>query len=298
MISITGYTKDQQDALLAGKAPIPGSEVPAGYVATTDGVGGVTYTPPGSSDSKTIAPAVCFTWDDGDDTLHTTGQAILTNAGVAGTAFINASTIGGTNKLTWAQVEAFNENYLSTGIGYEIQCHENQHDYFDPTTGAAATALATSIETGLATLRSHGIMAHYLAYPGHQINMRGETLARKYYLGARCGGAPVINTAETVDLYRWGGTGISDSTLLTKAESVSTSLEARIEQLLAEPSGGIIVGCFHSFTPGRYAATWSAETLETAIGMIKAAGIRIINFSQANHELSNIATHNPYAGGI
>lgn len=284
MISITGYTKDQQDALLAGKAPIPGSEVPAGYVATADGVGGVTYTPPGSSDSKTIAPAVCFTWDDGDDTLHTTGQAILTNAGVAGTAFINASTIGGTNKLTWAQVEAFNENYLATGTGYEIQCHQNSHEYFDPTTGAAAVALATSTETGLATLRSHGIIANYLAYPGHRLNKRGQEIAKMYYLGARRASTPYINNPATVDRWSWGGS-FSDSSALTKAENSTTSLEARLEQLLAAGSG-VMTSTFHSFVAGRYADYWDGPKLEAALELCSTMGVRVISFSQANAEMA------------
>ena len=78
----------------------------------------------------------------------------------------------------WAQVEEMNTTYLASGIGFEIQDHQNNHNYFDPTTPTATVNLATDTETGLATLRSHGIMASYLAYGGHRINKRGQELAR------------------------------------------------------------------------------------------------------------------------
>ena len=295
--SITGYTKAQQDALLAGKASAPPSGTAQGYVPTVNAEGGVTYAPPAGGDpAKQVAPAFVFTYDDADDSIYTVGQPIFTAKGVPATAFVNATTIGTANKCSWAQIEEMNNFYLSTGTGYEIQCHENQHDYFDPTTPAATTALATSIETGLATLRSHGVMADYLAYPGHRINKRGQELARRYYLGARCGGAPALNDIHTVDLHRWG-TGFGDGVKLTKAENGSGSIEALIEKIALNGSG-YYVSCFHSFVEGRYAATTSAATIGTAIDMILAAGMRVISFSQANHEMASRGYLTTNAGAI
>ena len=231
---------------------------------------------------KTVEPAVVFTYDDGAASLATIGQPIFVAEGVPATAFVNASSIGNAGKLTWAQVEAFADNYYSTGTGYEIQCHENEHNYFKVTTRAKAAALCTSIETGLATLRTHGIIAQYLAYPGHQLNKLGQEIAKKYYLGARRSDYPRINTIDNVDMYNWGG-AFGDGLKLTRAESASKSFEQLLEDLIATP--GIATSCFHSFEPG-YAATTDGTTIQTAIGMAKAAGIRIIPFSQACQELS------------
>lgn len=297
-ISITGYTKAQQDTLLAGKSDTPPVGTGQGYVPTVNAEGGLTYAPPAGGDpAKKVAPAFVFTYDDGDDSIYTDGQPVFLAKGVPATAFVNASTIGSVGKITWAQAEEMNNNYLANGTGYEIQCHENQHDYFDPTTGAATVALATSIETGLATFRAHGIMADYLAYPGHRINKRGQELARRYYLGARCGGAPALNDIHTVDLHRWGGTGFGDGVKLTKAENITKSIEALIEKIIVNGSG-YYVSCFHSFVPGRYAATTSAATIGTAIDMIQAAGLRIISFSQANHEMASRGYLTTNAGAI
>ena len=231
---------------------------------------------------KTVEPAVVFTYDDGDASLATIGQPIFVAEGVPATAFVNASSIGNAGKLTWAQVEAFADNYYSTGTGYEIQCHENQHDYFNVTTRARAAALCTSIETGLNTLRAHGIIANYLAYPGNQLNKRGQEIAKMYYLGARRAPGPNINTIDNIDMYSWS-TAFGDGMKLTKAESATKSFEQLLEELIATP--GIATSCFHSFEPG-YAATTDGTTIQTAIGMAKAAGIRIISFSQACQELS------------
>lgn len=296
MPQITGYTKSEQDRQLAGKMDMPPAGTHQGYVPTVNSVGEITYAPPtGGDPAKKVAPAFVFTYDDGDDTVYNIGQEIFVNAGVAATAFVNASTIGNVNKMTWAQVEELADTSYS-GVGFEIQCHQNTHSYFDLTSRTAEANLATDIETGLATLRSHGIIAHYLAYPGHRLNMRGQTLARKYYRGARCGGDPRINDIHTVDLYRWG-TGLAEGAALYKAQSIASSLETRIEQLLNHGSG-YIVSCFHSFTPGRYAAHWDAVTLQTAIDMIQAAGIRIISFSQAMHEMQSRGYLTTNAGAI
>ena len=233
---------------------------------------------------KTVEPAVVFTYDDGAASLATIGQPIFVAEGVAATAFINASTIGNEGKLTWAQVEAFADNYYSTGTGYEIQCHENAHNDFKVTTRAEAGALCTSIEKGLATLRTHGIIAQYLAYPGHQLNKLGQEIAKKYYLGARRAAGPSINTIDNVDMYNWGGAnGFGDGMKLTKAEYASASFEKLLEDLIATP--GIATSCFHSFEPG-YAATTDGTTIQAAITMAKAAGVRIISFSRACQELS------------
>lgn len=233
---------------------------------------------------KTVEPAVVFTYDDGAASLATIGQPIFVAEGVPATAFVNASSIGNEGKLTWAQVEAFADNYYSTGTGYEIQCHENAHNYFNVTTRARAAALCTSIETGLNTLRAHGIIANYLAYPGHLLNKRGQEIAKMYYLGARRSAGPHINTIDNVDMYNWGGgRGFGDGMKLTKAESATKSFEQLLEDLIANP--GIATSCFHSFEPG-YAATTDGTTIQAAISMAKAAGVRIISFSQACHELS------------
>ena len=231
---------------------------------------------------RTVEPAVVFTYDDGAASLATIGQPIFVAEGVPATAFINASTIGNAGKLTWAQVEAFADNYYSTGTGYEIQCHENAHNDFKVTTRAEASALCTSIETGLNTLRTHGIIAQYLAYPGHQLNKLGQEIARKYYLGARRAAGPRVNTIDNVDMYNWGGS-FGDGIKLTKAESANNSFEKVLEELLATP--GIATSCFHSFEPG-YAATTDGTTIQAAITMAKAAGVRIISFSRACQELS------------
>ena len=296
LTSITGYTKSRLDTLLAGKVDTP-SGAAQGYVPTVNAEGGITYAPPAGGDpAKRVTPAFVFTYDDGDDSIYTVGQPLFTAKGVPATAFVNASSIGTTNKCTWAQIEEMNATYLSTGVGYEIQCHQNQHNYFDPTTPTATVALATSIETGLATLRSHGVMADYLAYPGHRINKRGQELARRYYLGARCGGAPALNDIHTVDLHRWG-TGFGDGVKLTKAENITKSIEALIEKIALNGSG-YYVSCFHSFVEGRYAATTSAATIGTAIDMIQAAGMRIISFSQANHEMASRGYLTTNAGAV
>lgn len=231
---------------------------------------------------KTVAPAVVFGYDDGVTSISTIGQAIFVDEGVAATAFINPARVGTAGFMTWAQVEAIADTYYSTGVGFEIQCHENDHNYFDPTSRAQVSALATSIETGLATFRSHGILADYLAYPGHRLNKRGQEIAKRYYKGARRSPGPIINTIDNLDPYAWT-TGFGDGMKLTKAEDINASFETRLEQLIANP--GIMTSVFHSFEPG-YAAYNTAAEIQTAITMAKAAGVRIISFSQANAELS------------
>ena len=231
---------------------------------------------------RTVEPAVVFTYDDGASSLATIGQPIFVAEGVPATAFINASTIGNAGKLTWAQVEAFADNYYSTGTGFEIQCHENAHNDFKVATRAEAAALCTSIETGLNTLRTHGVVAQYLAYPGNQLNKLGQEIAKKYYLGARRAGYPRINTIDNIDMYNWGR-AFGDGLKLTKAEDIVNSFEGLLEDLIATP--GIATSCFHSLEPG-YAATTDGTTIQAAITMAKAAGVRIISFSRACQELS------------
>lgn len=301
--SITGYTKAQQDVLLAGKVDAPDETATQGQVPTVNAEGGIDYTDPAGGDpAKKVAPAFVFTWDDGDDTVYDEIWPIFVAEGIAGTLFLNCTKVDTTNCVTWAEVEEMNTKYLLDGTGIEIQDHQYQHDYFDPTTPAAATGLADTTETGITTLRSHGILADYLAYPGHRLNKRGQEIARAHYLGARGGSDATnkINTIHNIDLFHWGGTGFDDSTKLTKAEDIGDSIEARIEQLLAKESGGYVVGCLHSTIPGRLGvanardATW----VQNAINMVQAAGIRIISFSQANHEMASRGYLTTRAGAI
>ena len=247
----------------------------------------------GKSKTREFEPAVCFSFDDHSESVYSLLRPVFMDEGVCGTFFMNPDQIGSDipgmygPKCTWAQVEQMADDSLKYGIGFEIQDHGYGHPYADPKSRLELNAFETAVTTGLALWKTHGIVPLYWAYPGHHINTRGKQIIQKHYLGARRASGPPCNL-DSVDIYNTPGNWHTNDMALYKTESLFASAETKLEQVIEEK--GFRCGCGHKGSPdGTNDGFFEPAKLRAIIQMTKAAGVRIIPFSQAINELRNRA---------
>lgn len=117
-----------------------------------------------------LPPAVGITFDDGHVSNLAAARA-LANKGWSATFFVNTSTVGSPNFLSWAQLRDM------VDMGMAIQSHAHQHRYMQDLSDAEQLDELTRSKNELEDRLGQSVVA--FAPPGGRTNARTRPLARE-----------------------------------------------------------------------------------------------------------------------
>jgi len=207
---------------------------------------------------------VTFSFDDGHESLYTTGKAVFDNHNIGATAFIITDLIGDSGKLTEAMLsDLFN-------LGWEIASHSASH--VDLTTVGDAEIVA-ELSVSRSVLAGLGYPCRTFAYPygGHNATVR--SFVKQYYEMARAASGGVQSfPITTFQLKAVGLDGLS-------LDDAKAYIDSVVE------TGGMLNFFGHAID------TTMATYLNNLITYIESKGIQILTMENALAVIGNLADH-------